>query len=169
MSISSLLCDPNPDDPLVPNIAHEYKTGTLTWLEYCTDSFAGTNTTVPHPSNDYYWRAEDGSNTIDTGHGGLNFRAVREVHLLDAVTGHYCNAPRQGYYRTTLSYCTLYSMFDLLAKFDYTLSIYVKSLALAVCCSFTVLHSSLFLTEFEYVFFTCLKPIVIVENASVIV
>ena len=26
LSISSLLCDPNPDDPLVPNIAHEYKT-----------------------------------------------------------------------------------------------------------------------------------------------
>ena len=21
-----MLCDPNPDDPLVPNIAHEYKT-----------------------------------------------------------------------------------------------------------------------------------------------
>jgi hypothetical protein len=79
-------------------------------------------------------------------------RAVREVHLLDAVTGHYCNAPRQGYYRTAFSYCTLYSMFDLLAKFDYTLSLYVKSLALAVCCSFTVRHSSLFLIIFEYVF-----------------
>ena len=26
LSISSLLTDPNPDDPLVPNIAHEYKT-----------------------------------------------------------------------------------------------------------------------------------------------
>merc|ERR1712232_1318307 len=26
LSLSSLLTDPNPDDPLVPNIAHEYKT-----------------------------------------------------------------------------------------------------------------------------------------------
>ena len=26
LSISSLLCDPNPDDPLVPEIAHLYKT-----------------------------------------------------------------------------------------------------------------------------------------------
>jgi len=26
LSISSLLCDPNPDDPLVPEIAHQYKT-----------------------------------------------------------------------------------------------------------------------------------------------
>ena len=26
LSISSLLCDPNPDDPLVPEIAHIYKT-----------------------------------------------------------------------------------------------------------------------------------------------
>jgi len=25
LSISSLLTDPNPDDPLVPEIAHEYK------------------------------------------------------------------------------------------------------------------------------------------------
>ena len=26
LSISSLLCDPNPDDPLVPEIAHVFKT-----------------------------------------------------------------------------------------------------------------------------------------------
>uniref|UniRef100_A0A453F5P4 UBC core domain-containing protein n=1 Tax=Aegilops tauschii subsp. strangulata TaxID=200361 RepID=A0A453F5P4_AEGTS len=26
LSICSLLCDPNPDDPLVPEIAHMYKT-----------------------------------------------------------------------------------------------------------------------------------------------
>ena len=26
LSICSLLCDPNPDDPLVPEIAHLYKT-----------------------------------------------------------------------------------------------------------------------------------------------
>ena len=26
LSISSLLCEPNPEDPLVTNIAHEYKT-----------------------------------------------------------------------------------------------------------------------------------------------
>ena len=26
LSICSLLCDPNPDDPLVPEIAHIYKT-----------------------------------------------------------------------------------------------------------------------------------------------
>ena len=26
LSISSLLCDPNPDDPLVPEIAHMFKT-----------------------------------------------------------------------------------------------------------------------------------------------
>ena len=33
LSISSLLTDPNPDDPLVPEIAHTYKTQRSTYEE----------------------------------------------------------------------------------------------------------------------------------------
>uniref|UniRef100_M8CMI9 SUMO-conjugating enzyme UBC9 n=1 Tax=Aegilops tauschii TaxID=37682 RepID=M8CMI9_AEGTA len=42
LSICSLLCDPNPDDPLVPEIAHMYKTDrhkyestARTWTQRC--------------------------------------------------------------------------------------------------------------------------------------
>jgi ubiquitin-conjugating enzyme E2 D/E len=33
LSICSLLCDPNPNDPLVPEIAHEYKTNPQAYAE----------------------------------------------------------------------------------------------------------------------------------------
>lgn len=32
LSICSLLCDPNPDDPLVPDIAHMYKSDRQKWV-----------------------------------------------------------------------------------------------------------------------------------------
>lgn len=32
LSICSLLCDPNPDDPLVPEIAHTYKSDREKWV-----------------------------------------------------------------------------------------------------------------------------------------
>lgn len=32
LSICSLLCDPNPDDPLVPDIAHIYKSDRQKWV-----------------------------------------------------------------------------------------------------------------------------------------
>ncbi|XP_053464408.1 ubiquitin-conjugating enzyme E2 D4 isoform X3 [Nycticebus coucang] len=35
LSICSLLCDPNPDDPLVPEIAHIYKADREKWGECC--------------------------------------------------------------------------------------------------------------------------------------
>ena len=33
LSVCSLLCDPNPDDPLVPEIAHIYKTNRQRYIE----------------------------------------------------------------------------------------------------------------------------------------
>ena len=35
LSICSLLCDPNPDDPLVPEIAHLYKTNKAEYEKAC--------------------------------------------------------------------------------------------------------------------------------------
>lgn len=38
LSICSLLCDPNPDDPLVPEIAHIYKADRERWVEHLNDT-----------------------------------------------------------------------------------------------------------------------------------
>ncbi|XP_060221604.1 ubiquitin-conjugating enzyme E2 D4 isoform X6 [Meriones unguiculatus] len=35
LSICSLLCDPNPDDPLVPEIAHAYKANREKFFMFC--------------------------------------------------------------------------------------------------------------------------------------
>lgn len=37
LSISSMLCDPNPDDPLVPEIARLYKTNRVVYNQHATD------------------------------------------------------------------------------------------------------------------------------------
>ena len=39
LSISSLLTDPNPDDPLVPDIAHQFKTNRALHDKVCSFSF----------------------------------------------------------------------------------------------------------------------------------
>ena len=44
LSICSLLTDPNPDDPLVPEIAHEYKTNRSLY-----NKTAAVRETSPHP------------------------------------------------------------------------------------------------------------------------
>lgn len=56
LSICSLLCDPNPDDPLVPDIAHIYKTdkqkynkAAKDWTQKYAMWGAGLSATMTHP------------------------------------------------------------------------------------------------------------------------
>jgi ubiquitin-conjugating enzyme E2 D/E len=49
LSICSLLTDPNPDDPLVPEIAHIYKTDRCVFLARAAGTLALAHSGAPSP------------------------------------------------------------------------------------------------------------------------